>query len=257
MTAEADPHDERGRDLTAAPDLSCQLDPTGFELPRVIARLAAEAGVEPRALWQNSLGGLTFWLGERIVKWSPPVLAAALRREEERMRWLEGRHPAPRVLDAGSDADGAWLVTAALAGDTAVTDANRARPEVAIAAIAEGLQRIHALPLADVPTHWADETWVGRQPAQLGARPPIDDPVLVHGDACAPNTLLDAHGRFAAHVDLGDLAPGDRWADLAVASMSLEWNYGPGRDAAFYAAYGIEPDEERIRWYRQLWELES
>ncbi|GAB3405481.1 aminoglycoside 3'-phosphotransferase [Schumannella luteola] len=257
MTTEADPHDERGRDLTAAPDLSYQLDPSGFELPAVIARLAAEAGAEPRALWQNSLGGLTFRLGDRVVKWSPPVLAESLRREEERMRWLDGRHPAPRVLDAGADDDGAWLVTAALDGDTAVSDANRARPEVAIAAIVEGLRRIHTLPLDDVPGHWADETWVGRQPQKLAPRPPIDDPVLVHGDACAPNTLLDAAGAFAAHVDLGDLAPGDRWADLAVASMSLEWNYGPGHDDAFYAAYGIEPDAERIRWYRQLWEAES
>jgi aminoglycoside phosphotransferase (APT) family kinase protein len=44
-------------------------------------------------------------------------------------------------------------------------------------------------------------------------------------------------------VDFGDLAVGDRWADLAVASMSLDWNFGEGHQPEFFAAYGIEPDE--------------
>jgi kanamycin kinase len=47
----------------------------------------------------------------------------------------------------------------------------------------------------------------------------------------------------------------DRWADLAIASWSLGWNFGPGWEAAFYAAYGIAPDPERIAYYRLLWEL--
>lgn len=84
--------------------------------------------------------------------------------------------------------------------------------------------------------------------------PPIDD-VVCHGDACAPNTLLDAEGRVAGHVDLGRLGVGDRWADLAVAAWSTVWNYGPGYEAVVYAAYGVEPDEKRIRYYRLLWDV--
>ena len=59
------------------------------------------------------------------------------------------------------------------------------------------------------------------------------------------------------HVDLGDLTVGDRWADLAVASLSLDWNYGEGHQGELFDAYGIAPDVERIRWYRALWEQES
>ena len=81
--------------------------------------------------------------------------------------------------------------------------------------------------------------------------------MLVHGDACAPNTIIDAVGRWVGHVDLGAVAVADRWADLAVASMSLEWNYGPGHEAAFFAAYGIEPDPVRIEHYGRSWHLES
>jgi kanamycin kinase len=76
---------------------------------------------------------------------------------------------------------------------------------------------------------------------------------VCHGDACAPNTLLDDDGRWTAHVDLGTLGLADRWADLAVASMSLDWNFGEGWQPEFFAAYGVRPDADRIRFYRALW----
>ena len=50
------------------------------------------------------------------------------------------------------------------------------------------------------------------------------------GDACAPNTLLRSDGTWSGHVDMGSLGIGDRWADLAVATWSTEWNYGPGSE---------------------------
>ena len=85
---------------------------------------------------------------------------------------------------------------------------------------------------------------MGRTPSSLGPRPPIDELVVVHGDACAPNTLVGADGGWTGHVDLGDLATGDRWADLAVASLSLDWNYGEGHQQELFDAYGIAPDED-------------
>ncbi|MEI4271618.1 phosphotransferase [Klenkia sp. LSe6-5] len=80
---------------------------------------------------------------------------------------------------------------------------------------------------------------------------------VVHGDACAPNTLVDDAGRWVGHVDPGGVGVGDRWADLAVASLSLDCNVGEGHQPELSAAYGIEPDEERIAWYRALWQQES
>jgi len=50
----------------------------------------------------------------------------------------------------------------------------------------------------------------------------LDDPVVVHGDARAPNTIISASGEWTGNVDFGDLAVGDRWADLSVASLSLD-----------------------------------
>jgi kanamycin kinase len=39
--------------------------------------------------------------------------------------------------------------------------------------------------------------------------------------------------------------------------MSLDWNFGEGHQDEFFDAYGIEPDEPRIRYHRALWDLES
>jgi kanamycin kinase len=47
----------------------------------------------------------------------------------------------------------------------------------------------------------------------------------------------------------------DRWADLAVATWSLEWDFGPGFDTVLYDAYGIDPDPDRIAYYRLLYDL--
>jgi kanamycin kinase len=85
--------------------------------------------------------------------------------------------------------------------------------------------------------------------------PPIDRLVVCHGDACAPNTLLGDDGDCAGHVDLGMLGTGDRWADLAVATWSTHWNYGPGWEQRLLEAYGVSPDEARTRYYRLLWDL--
>jgi len=46
-------------------------------------------------------------------------------------------------------------------------------------------------------------------------------------------------------------------ADLAVATWSADWNYGPGWDRLLLDAYGIRPDPERTRYYRLLWDLSS
>ena len=61
-------------------------------------------------------------------------------------------------------------------------------------------------------------------------------------------------GAFVGHVDIGDLGVADRWADLAIATMSLDWNYPGNYEAALLDAYGVVRDDERIAYYRSLWD---
>jgi kanamycin kinase len=254
-------------------------------VPEVIAALARDDAVTP--VWRNELGGLTFRLdapggATRYAKWvaagTPEI---DLGGEAERLAWAGRWVPVPPVLEHGKDAAGEWLVTAAVSGLTAVDPRWIAEPAVAATAIGRGLRLLHdALPVAECPFDWgvarrlrrADErVAAGEGPAgwapehrrlglaearaRIGDPPPVDRLVVCHGDACVPNTLLHDDGTFAAHVDLGSLGLADRWADLAVAAWSAEYDYGPGHDGHVYEGYGIEPDRERIAYYRLLWDV--
>lgn len=199
-------------------------------------------------VWANEIGGYTFVAGDRFLKWNPLGSGVDLEDERARLSWARAvGHPVPEVLDLARDDDGQLLVTRALAGSGAVTGEWLDRPAEAVRAIAAGYRALHdKLPVAACPyrTRWI--------PADAPA--PADGAVVLHGDACAPNTIVAPDGRFAGHVDLGALGVGDRWADLAIASMSLDWNYGPGWQDAFFDAYGIARDEDRIRYYRAAWD---
>ncbi|MEV0829660.1 aminoglycoside 3'-phosphotransferase [Nonomuraea rubra] len=248
-------------------------------VPEAIAALARDDAVTP--VWRNLLGGLTFRLGApggavRYAKWvaagTPEIDLGA---EAERLAWAGRWVPVPTVLQHGKDDSGEWLVTAAVPGVPAVDPRWVAEPAVAAAAIGRGLRLLHdTLPVTQCPFDWsvarrlrlAGEGLIhgaaGQQRirlaevrARLGEPPPVDRLVVCHGDACVPNTLLHDDGTFAAHVDLGSLGLADRWADLAVAAWSTEYNYGPGHDGHLYEGYGIEPDEERIAYYRLLWDV--
>jgi kanamycin kinase len=214
-------------------------------------------GADLELVWRNELGGLTFRAGERFIKWNPRDSGEDLDRERFRLVWLEGRHPVPTVLDHGGDDRAQWLVTAAMGGEHAVGDRWRARRSEAIAAIATGLRALHAVPVDDFPEEWVDSAWPNRRGKGPVPRPAIGVPVLVHGDACAPNTLIDDDGDWVGNVDFGDLTVGDRWADLAIASISLDWNFGEGHQREFFDAYGIEPDADRIAYYRGRWDIAS
>lgn len=222
----------------------------------VPAAVAEALGAHPELVWRNELGGLTFRSGELYAKWSPPG-APSLAAEAARLAWARPRHPVPDVAEYRAFDDGELLVTWALPGDGAVTAAWIDRPHDAVRAIGEGLRALHELPVAECMFTWSlADRLRGRVIPRLH-EPPADRLVVCHGDACAPNTVIGADGRWVGHVDLGSLGVADRWADLAVASMSLAWNYGEGWEAEFFAAYGIAPDEERIRYYRAVWNAED
>jgi kanamycin kinase len=198
----------------------------------------------------------------QFVKWAPNHPELDLAAEAERMRWAGQFVPVPEVLEVGRDDDGSWLRTVALAGRSAVDPYWQRRPRLAVRAIGVGLRLLHdRLPVAGCPFSWTVETRVdwaaeSERAALLRDAPPVDRLVVCHGDACAPNTLVDDDGEPTGHVDLVRLGAGDRWADLAVATYSLAWNFPGEWEHELLDAYGIDRDEERIAYYRRLWDTE-
>ena len=259
--------------------------PGSVTVPRAVAAVAGGRPAVP--VWVNEAGGLTFEVGDGaercFVKWAPAGSDELdLAAEADRMEWACRFHPVPRPLARGQDAHGSWLVTAPVPGDSAVTARWKAEPAVAVTAIGAGLRAMHdSLPAAGCPFSWsaAERLAAARRKAEAGGQdpaawhpshqgltvaaalesgaaiPPADQLVVCHGDACAPNTLIGAGGRWSGHVDLGSLGIADRWADLAIATWSAGWNYGPGWEGLLLDAYGVEPDPERTRYYRLLWDL--
>jgi kanamycin kinase len=252
--------------------------------PALVKLVAGEDRV--RCVWQNQAGGLTFELSNparrRFLKWAPASSGIDLNAEAERLAWAVRFATVPRYIDSGQDQTGTWMLTAPVLGDSAVSERWRRDPRRAVIAIGEGLRGLHeALPADQCPFScaaadrlreagrraslgWIDRaTWhaehrgltVDQALEELAAIPPTDHVVVCHGDACAPNTLLGRSGRWSGHVDLGAMGVADRWADLAVATWSTNWNYGPGWERELLTAYGVAPDPARTRYYRLLWDL--
>jgi kanamycin kinase len=258
---------------------------TTVEVPPVVTALAA--GRPTRAVWRNELGGLTFQVGpagaRQFVKWTPAGVGIDPAAEAARLRWAGAFTTVPTVLDEGSDESGGWIVTAGLPGRMAVDDHWKRDPATAVRAIGAGLRAMHSeLPVDGCPFDWSAGARLDNARARVAAGrvdprdwhpevqrlgtveralgfladpPPVDRLVVCHGDACAPNTLIGDDGTCSGHVDLGALGTADRWADLAVATWSTQWNYGPGWEDPLLDAYGVTADPERIAYYRVLWEL--
>jgi aminoglycoside phosphotransferase len=259
-------------------------EPRDVTVPPAVTALAGGTPVRP--VWQNELGGLTFEVGTGsrrcYVKWAPRRSGVDHDAEAARLEWARAFTPVPRVLDQGADEEGTWLVTSPVPGANAVTERWRADPGTAVTAVGRGLRALHdTLPVdtcpfswsqgervADArrratrggidPAHWHDDhrhLTLTRALELLGEAPPVDVAVVCHGDACAPNTVLSEDGRWSGHVDFGSLGVADRWGDLAVATWSTRWNYGPDWEDTLLDAYGVEPDPTRTAYYRLLWDL--
>ena len=236
--------------------MSFPTEPTA--IPPVVTTVAA--GRPVRAVWINELGGVTFAVdgGAEYVKVAPPQRAHESAAEAARLTWAGDHARVPRVLGVGNG----WLHTAGLAGRSAVDARWVADPRTAVRAIGAGLRMLHdRLPVADCPFDWsvparlAAEVPPHRHTGLSGSSgpPPIDRLVVCHGDACAPNTLIGDDGSCAGHVDLGALGVADRWADIAVAMLSLTWNYPGDWADDLLDAYGVGHDPVRVDYYQRLW----
>ena len=214
-------------------------------------------------VWLNEIGGVTWQIGDgddrEFLKVGPAHPEFQVVSDVERLRWLQTYVPVPAVLDAGVEDGVAWLLTQGLPGTSAVDLDLMAGPEEVVDALGLALRRFHdAVPLGDCPFTWSV---ADRGGLSDGRHVPSLDPVVCHGDACTPNTLLvrtDCRLVCSGYVDVGSCGVADRWADLAPALMSLSWNLpapegGSDWTARFLQAYGIEKDSEKLSFYADLW----
>lgn len=214
-------------------------------------------------VWLNEIGGVTWQIGDgadrEFLKVGPVHPEFQVFSDVERLRWLQTFVPVPAVVDAGVRDGVGWLWTEGLPGASAVDPDLMAEPEEAVDALGRALRRFHdAVPLTGCPFTWSV---AARRGAPDGRPISALDPVVCHGDACTPNTLLarkDGRLECTGYVDVGMCGVADRWADLAPALMSLAWNLPAPADRSdwtdrFLRAYGIERNAEKLSFYTDLW----
>ena len=208
------------------------------------------------------------------------------------IRWIAGRLPVPEIA-AHEITDGKdWLLMTRIRGrmlcDSSVMD----HPVLLLDCMAEALHRLWSFPVENCPSGSVVQTTLKRaeqaicsgsfdparsEPGTFGPggfespeallnwlmhNQPLEDPVLVHGDFCLPNLFTDGK-RLSGFVDVGNMGIGDHWMDLALGWRSLKYNsdghYGriyPAIDPDdLFRAAGVDRDEERLRYYLFLDEL--
>lgn len=224
---------------------------------------------------------------DRVLKIEQDCNASA--NEHRMMRWLEGRLPVPQII-AEDLADGKrYLLMSRLPGDVLCSarflDDQQRLAELA----ADGLKMLWSVDIDSCPIDrtlnqkfieienglragtliWdRDDTGSNefRTPAQLFdwliKHRPEEDCVLSHGDFCLPNILVD-NGKVSAFIDLGQSGGSDKWVDIEQVLWSM-WANSTGQFGGkvrpfdrqyLFDALGMQPDEDRLRYYSLLREL--
>lgn len=201
-------------------------------------------------------GATTYELRGRDVLYVK--LGDGMLAEAQRIEWLSTVGiPGPKLCGAG-DTDGVhWLVMTAVPGRPASDPWPADQRMRVIDAVVEQLLALHALPVADCPFDRTLDSLV--LPAELERpRPPVEDVAVCHGDYCLPNVMIDPDTlRPTGLVDLGRLGRADRYADLALMSRSIgsetmNLQYSEAHVERFLSAYGADPTDPRLDYYREL-----
>ncbi|MBQ1377780.1 MAG: aminoglycoside 3'-phosphotransferase [Lachnospiraceae bacterium] len=209
------------------------------------------------------------------------------------MRWLEGKLPAPKVLCYEKDEEHQYLLMSKVPGIMACDNYYLEHPGELLPLLAEAFRMLWRTDISDCPcvrdldAELAEaryrvenglvdvddvepETFGKdgfKDPAALlqwlEENRPDYEPVLSHGDFCLPNILIDK-GKISGFIDLGDTGIGDKWRDIALGYRSLKHNfdgtfggkvYEDFDPDSLFEALGIEPNQEKLRYYTLLDEL--
>lgn len=205
----------------------------------------------------------------RFVKLAPA--GNTLPDEAMRLRFAGNWAPVPELIEYGSDGETDWLMTAALPGVDATKHPWFASDPARLSrTLGEGLRRFHSLvPVNECPFDFTAPVAVSHVRARFAAGLITDEgavaklaenvpeggrEVVCHGDYCLPNVFFSGDV-LSGYLDMGKLAIADPWWDLAMGSWSVSRNLGPIYQQDFFDGYGIPPDEQRIAWYRLLYDL--
>ena len=194
----------------------------------------------------------------------------SLRREAEMTAFVHGKGLAAEVvLYQSLDRD--WLLTRAVPGEDCTFRPYLEDPRRLSALLGEQLRQLHEVSTAGCPVtdhtalylaavaegqrlgrfdagyhHKEGLTEEAAREAVQKFSPALKNEVLLHGDYCLPNVILDDWS-FSGFIDLDHGGIGDRHIDLFWGAWSLGFNLGTDRwRSRFLDAYGRDKIDEEL-----------
>ena len=194
----------------------------------------------------------------------------SLRREAEMTAFFCGKGLAAEVLRYES-LDKDWLLTRAVPGEDCTFRRYLEDPKRLSALLGEKLRMLHEVSTAGCPVtdhtgaylaavaegqargrfdgsyyHREGLTEAAARRTVQEAAPLLKNEVLLHGDYCLPNVMLD-DWKFSGFIDLDHGGIGDRHIDLFWGAWSLGFNLGTDRwRDRFLDAYGRDIINEEL-----------
>lgn len=213
--------------------------------------------------------------------------------EHQMTRWLQGRLPVAQIIEEAHVDGFRYLLMTRVKGHNLCDDAILDDQEKLAALMADGLRQMWNVDISTCPANRSldqifreIETGIRNgtitreqacQPETYGSEGfetpsqlfdwlvmhrPTEDLVLSHGDYCLPNVMMDGKN-VTGLIDLGYAGIADKWVDIEKGLWSMWANttgvFG-GKKRSFdrkylFDALGMEPDEDKLRFYCLLSEL--
>jgi aminoglycoside phosphotransferase len=237
-------------------------------------------------VWKQNLTGfsssqvfrLTKVGGENLYLKIALRVDSELAEEKQRLDWLRGKLSVPEVRLFAQTDERDYLLISEVEGAGAHEDSWKEDVPRAIELLSKGVRIIHSLPVADCPFDETLEAKIERARRRMELRlvdesdfdderqgktaedlfreliatkPASEDLVFTHGDYCLPNVLFK-DWQISGFVDLGRAGVADCYQDIALLARSVCYNFGEKWTPFVFEALEIEPDWERIDFYKLL-----
>jgi len=226
-----------------------------------------------------------------VLKIEP--VSRSSENEIKLLQWLDGKLPVPKVIVAEVINGYSFLLMSRLVGEMACSDDNKRGANGMVKALAKGLKMLWAVDITGCPCvnnvseklvqarfnidnglvdydDFDDDTFGEGGFADvhdlyrfLDGNRPKEELVFSHGDFCLPNVFVDG-ASVTGFIDWGNGGVADKWQDVALCVRSLKYNlenFGHGEkeiakyESLLFQELGLEPNEEKIRYYILLDEL--
>lgn len=145
-----------------------------------------------------------------------------LGKEYERLKWLQGKLPVPKVISFTKIDENDALLMSAIEGKNLAEVSKEWHPKKVVDKLVSVLKQFHGVDVKDCP---------------FGIY--AEGNVLIHGDACLPNFIFQGDN-FSGYIDLGDSTVANPEIDFSAAIWSLQHNFGSGYGGMFLRKYGVE-----------------